>query len=253
MIIKRIEDFIKTYVKACVKEYPKEAHNFELKYEHTLRVRQHSLSLAGQMNLNDDQTNISEIIALLHDIGRFKQYRNFQSFADAETGSHASMSVQMIKEFDLLQGMSEETQNLIRLAIEYHNHYELKGNLSKDLHMYSSLIRDADKLDAFYIHTQDADSRKYNLKSLSDKVPYSEEVISDLLEEHQVDFSNFKYKHDRQLGILGLIFNLEYKASLYLVKEADYIEKLLSKIEEDEKIKQVKETCHAYLNRKLRH
>lgn len=252
-ILKRIERFTESYVSESVRDNPNGKDNFDLKFEHTDRVRNNSLLLSKRLSFDKSEIHISELIGLLHDIGRFKQYRLFKSFSDAETGSHATHSVQMIEEHDLLSGLSLEDIELIKLAIEYHNHYHVPKDVTGRLKKFSTLIRDADKLDAFFLETCKNDERQYNLEKLLDDRNYSDEVIDDLMNLRQVDFSNFKYKHDRTLGILGLIFNLEYKESLEILKENNYIDRIIDSIPSSDELEEVRKRTKAYVDKKISH
>lgn len=247
-----LEVFILKYVEESIDLNKKERVNFELKYEHTLRVRQNIAKLSLYMNFDDNSMLISEIIGLLHDIGRFKQYRLYKSFSDSNTKSHATLSVEMINEYKLLNDLKLEDQELIKMAIEYHNHILLPKSLEKRLYKFSTLIRDADKLDAFYLETLELESRKYNLGELSVEHNFSKKIIEDLRQERQVDFSNIKYKYDRILGILGLIFNLEYSETLKIVKENEYVEKLINKIPPDIELKEVKNICLNFIDKEIK-
>lgn len=58
--------------------------------------------------------------------------------------------------------------------------------------MFSRLIRDADKLDAFWLETNRDEIRKYDLGKLSDEREYSLEIIEGLINSRQADFRNTK-------------------------------------------------------------
>lgn len=249
--IQKIEQFIDDYVEESISENIEEKDNYQLKYEHTMRVRDNIVNLSNRLNFTQHEKSISEIIGLLHDIGRFKQYRFFNSFSDSITGSHATHSVEMIQEYQLLNGLTDDDAKLIELAIEYHNHFLVPEVAKGNLYRFSTLIRDADKLDAFYLETLEGEVRKYNLGDLSDEWNYSDEVIEDLMNLRQVDFSNFKYKYDRRLGILGLIFNLEYIESLQYVRDYKYIERLIDGIPISDKLQEIKSRCLNYIDRRI--
>ena len=74
--IKRIRDKMIDIVKAekafkeYLKEYDTESEKVALKVTHTYGVVKASEYLAKQLNLNEEDTNLSRLIALLHDIGK---------------------------------------------------------------------------------------------------------------------------------------------------------------------------------------
>jgi len=78
------------------------------------------------------------------------------------------------------------------------------------------------------------------------------EIIEDLMSSGQVDFKNIKYKFDRRLAILGLIFDLQFKQSFSIVHENNYVEKICSDIPKHEEIEKVKEHCERYIENEVR-
>jgi len=54
--------------------------NIDLKKDHTRRVCEEIINLGEQLGLNEDELRLAEIIALLHDIGRFEQYARYKTF-----------------------------------------------------------------------------------------------------------------------------------------------------------------------------
>lgn len=51
-----------------------------LKIEHTYKVVEACEYIAKDLKLNEEDINLAKLIGLLHDIGRFKQLKNFNSF-----------------------------------------------------------------------------------------------------------------------------------------------------------------------------
>ena len=51
-----------------------------LKYNHTYRTVDQSLNICKSLNLNEEDTNIAYLIALLHDFGRFEQVKKYNTF-----------------------------------------------------------------------------------------------------------------------------------------------------------------------------
>lgn len=184
--------------------------NCELKLEHTYRVKENILNLGTALKLNEEGLMLCEIIGLYHDVGRFKQYSEYGTFSDAVTGSHSELSVQVLIEKNVLSSLEENQREIIIKAIKYHNYFLVPEDESDEVKLYSRLIRDADKLDAFHVDTNKDEKRKYDLGSLSSERDFATEIVDDLMSSRQVDFKNIKYKFDRRLAILGLIFDLQF-------------------------------------------
>ena len=60
--------------------YDRENDKVRLKIVHTYGVAAQSTAIAERMRLSAEDGELAQIIALLHDIGRFEQLRQFDSF-----------------------------------------------------------------------------------------------------------------------------------------------------------------------------
>lgn len=230
---------------------PKILINYELKREHTFRVRDNILKIGKSLKLDENNLKLSEIIGLFHDIGRFKQYSDYGTFSDSITGSHGKMSVDVLIEHNVLKNLKEYEKDIVLKSIDYHNYFYVPENETKDIKFFSRLIRDADKLDAFYLETDKGENRKYDLGKLSCEKEYSEEVISDIMASRQVDFSNIKYKYDRKLGILGLIYDLFYNQSYEVFQAEEYLSKMFKELPQDDVMDKLYRHCKDYIEYKL--
>ena len=63
--------------------------------------------------------------ALLHDIGRFEQYRRYRTFADSRSENHASLGVKIIKQENLLQGCTAVAADTIIRTVGCHNRLDI--------------------------------------------------------------------------------------------------------------------------------
>src|SRR4030042_6102679 len=125
--------------------------NLNLKYEHTRRVCREMQFLTDELGLTKNQKVIAEAIALFHDIGRFKQFIKYGMYDDAKTVNHSLLGLEVLKEEKVLEDVDKDERELIEKAIEYHGIKQLPDNLNGDCLLLSKLIRDADKLDIFYV------------------------------------------------------------------------------------------------------
>ena len=56
--------------------------NIQLKIDHTYRVIDEIKELSKSLDLSKEDTNLAEVIALFHDVGRFEQYAKYRTFSD---------------------------------------------------------------------------------------------------------------------------------------------------------------------------
>ena len=69
----------------------------QLKINHTLRVVDLCERIAKSLNLTEEEIYISKIIGLLHDIGRFEQWKQYNTFRDQSSVDHADFGVEVLK------------------------------------------------------------------------------------------------------------------------------------------------------------
>lgn len=225
---------------------------FNVKKEHTLRVRDNIVEIARTLDLDSNAVGLCEIIALFHDLGRFKQYAKYGTFDEKITGSHAKLSIEVLQEENPIDRLNSHEKEIVLKAIEYHNYIDIPEEEPDEIKLYCRLIRDADKLDAFYNEINEYENRKNYLKKLSDEREYSQEIIEDLLNARTTDFKHIKYKYDRRLAILACMFGLYFSESVKVFHLKGYITKFFSDMPETPEIIKIRESCEDYIHGRLR-
>lgn len=135
-------------------------HNIELKKDHTGRVCKEIVNLGKQLGLDDDALRLAEIIALLHDIGRFEQYARYQTFLDGKSENHAELGLRILKKHEVLTQFDDTIRDVILRSIQYHNRASLPQEETEPCLFFTKLLCDADKLDIWnvlieYYHRND--------------------------------------------------------------------------------------------------
>lgn len=190
----------------------------KLKINHTYRVVDYCKEIAESLNLDEEKINLSKLIGLLHDIGRFEQVKRYHTFSDKDSIDHANLGVDILKENNYIRKFisSNEYDDILLKSIENHNKYTISQDLNDDELLFSKLIRDADKIDILYLYT----IKEVDLE-LDDK-PFSDNVYNTLLKKSDVARKDLKSKTDRLSISLGFIFDINYKKSFEIIKEKDF-------------------------------
>ena len=130
--------------------YDREDEKIKLKIIHTYGVVKSAREIGHRMHLNEEDQQLAELIALLHDIGRFQQLRLYNSFSP-DTMDHAAFGVQLLFEGEnpMIRRFIEDRSydELIRVAIARHSDFRLEGIQDERTLFHAKMIRDADKLD----------------------------------------------------------------------------------------------------------
>lgn len=187
--------------------------NISLKYHHSIRVMEKMLSLSQELSLNEEDTYLAKMIGLLHDIGRFYQITTYHTFSDrildhGDYGANLLIKENFIKNFKI----KEEDYPVVYVSIKYHNKYKIPRNLSPREELFLKMIRDADKMDIFYILSN-------NQNLTTDNSDISKNIISDFYKKKPINYQNIKNNNDRIILSLAMSYDLNYSYSCnYLIK-----------------------------------
>ncbi len=219
------DSFVKEYLQRSSDEDTRE--NLRLKAEHTLRVVENIERLTNALNLNQGAKRLALIIAFCHDLGRFPQYLRYRTFRDAESENHAILSIEVINNSGVLEGIPEREKEIILEAVKFHNAFKVPELPEENL-LLVNLIRDADKLDIWRVF-----SEYYQLPQelrspgpvlgLPDTEGVSEEVLKAIKEKRMAMLKDVKNQNDFRLLQLSWVFDLNFRESFKLLKEREYV------------------------------
>ena len=80
----------------------------KLKVRHTYGVVSLSEYIAKDLKLSDEDIELAKLIALLHDIARFEQAKEFGDYRDYKNVDHADLAVKILFEDNLIRSFIEE-------------------------------------------------------------------------------------------------------------------------------------------------
>lgn len=226
--------------------------NIEVKREHSYRVKDNMADLSYFLGFSEQQTCIAKVIGLLHDIGRFEQFKRYHTFYDKVSVDHADLGVAVLKELNVLDPWSDAAQNLILKAISWHNKKALPEDLSENETQYCKLIRDADKLDIWRVVTDyycqmDKETNNTLQLDLPDTPGYQQVNVAHIRDHKIVDLSDLKNLNDFKLLQVGWVFDLNYTASLALLEQRDYLTPLFDSLPNDQTIEALKQDVTQYV------
>lgn len=120
---------------------------FRLKAEHSCRVGAEARAVAAELGWPPDDQDLAEAAGLLHDVGRFEQFRRFGTFADARSMDHGELGGEVLAQTALLSAVPVPAAEAIRAVVVCHNRCQIPTDLAPALRALVQLIRDVDKLD----------------------------------------------------------------------------------------------------------
>jgi len=232
--------------------------NLKLKEQHSLRVCKEMLYLVKELGLEKEQRLLAETIALFHDVGRFKQFVRYKTYTDHKSIDHSLLGIKVLQETNVLDGLQRNEKQLIRKAIEYHGQKELPGRLDGDCLLFCQLIRDADKLDVYYVVARYCRQYRRNPAKFSlelefpDKPTYTPAVVEDILKGRRTSYSKLRVLNDMRLLQLGWVYDVNFAATLKRIKKRGFLQEIFGFLPETKEIEKVKETILSYVNLRIK-
>lgn len=210
-----------------VENYNPKDKKIEIKIEHIQRVSQISKTIAETLNLNEQDIKLAELIGLLHDIGRFEQVKRYHTFIDKDSINHGEYGVKILFENGLIREFidTDKYDEIIKLSILNHNRAKIEKGLTKKEELFSKIIRDADKLDIFYVLTIGDKKAIWESEDLSDDI-ISDEIYREFMEEKNINYNERKTSADILISHFAYIYDLNFKQSLDVIVKNGYLEKV---------------------------
>ena len=134
-----IENAKKELVKH-VNELPIHNPRIQMKLGHIIRVAENCKKLAIHLKLTQEQIQLAELIGLLHDIGRFEQYKIIDK-KQKEKFNHGEAGVEILKKDNYIRKyIKEDTfDDIIYTAVQEHNKYQISEGLSQEKELFCKM------------------------------------------------------------------------------------------------------------------
>jgi len=239
-----LKNWFTNYVHTFQYDEPEIQQNIDLKKDHTMRVCKEIIYIGKQLGLSDNELRLAEIIALLHDIGRFEQYARYKTFMDGKSENHAELGIKILEKFGVLESLDHMIRDIILRAIKYHNRPSLPREEKEPFLFYAKLIRDADKLDIWkvvtdYYYRKEPEKNGAIELDLPDTPVFSEEVYNDLINKKIVSIEHVRNLNDFKLLQVGWIFDINFKPTLDCIKKRQYLEMIRGVLPKSEEINSI--------------
>lgn len=221
----------KNFIKACESFVHEYAERFlsdpdetvvaavKMKLEHTDFVQLHSKELAFELGFDRHDVFLAELLGLLHDVGRFRQFQVYKTFVDAQSEDHALLGLKVIADNGLLDELTENERELVCFSIANHNKRAVETTNDERKMLFAKLIRDADKLDIFRVlspYLEPTDGRGVNPVFLDE---FTRGV--------QCDYSKIETLDDRKIVRLIWVYDINFSWTMKHVAERGYIDRII--------------------------
>ncbi|MBO7526749.1 MAG: HD domain-containing protein [Clostridia bacterium] len=176
--------------------------NILRKVIHSFLVAENSFFLACNLKLSKKECEFAYLVGLFHDIGRFEQWKQYQTYNDKISVDHGLLGSQII---DALQldgiDLCGESKQLLKDAVKYHTkNYE--GEDKKTI-LYSGIVRDADKFSNLSTIANGA------MPITQTEDGFTKEIVDDFKDLKPLFNYSPKTKLDRMLILTSMAYNIK--------------------------------------------
>jgi len=241
-ILNEMHKWMSDYMKSFYSEDAEVQQGILIKEKHTGYVTANCVELAKELNFSKHDCELSEIIGLFHDVGRFRQYSIYKTFNDADSEDHADLGIKVIGELDFFKKLDAADYEIVKFAIGQHNKKDIAPCNDDRKILFAKVIRDADKLDIYrvlepYLAQENADKMPNFIKNKGNLVAdVSPDFVENFVKGNQVDYRQIRTNGDRKIVRLMWIYNVNFAWTMKKIVERGYIDKIVQNLPQNEKI-----------------
>ena len=217
------------------------------KYYHSIRVMDISRIIAKYAGFNDNDAEIAAIVGLLHDYARFEQWTKYQTYSDLKSIDHGDLAVSMLFDNNEIEKYTKIRDNYDEIydAIKYHNKIAIPKGLTEHNNLLCKIIRDADKLDIFYLFSIN------KMLLPEDGQTISEQVKKDFFDGKLINRTDVSSKNDDVVLGLSMIFDLNFDYSFEYLIERNLLWRIYDNINDKERFQDYFEFVDDYIHERV--
>ena len=217
----------------------------ERKYYHSLRVMDLSILISRYLGLDNKDITLASIIGLLHDYARFEQWTKYKTYSDKDSIDHGDLAVKRLFENKEIVDYDLDINDYetVYTAIKYHNKIAIPYSLGNRSKLFCKIIRDADKLDIFYLRT--------NKSLVKEGGDISLKVEEDFFNEQSINKMDVMSYNVEIISVLAMIYDLNFDYSYEYLDKSQLIWKIYSVLEDKKRFEKYFDYIDKYIKRRM--
>ncbi len=232
-----LEVYLQQFIRRTEGQYDVEA-NLRMKYSHTLAVHALVRKLARGLHLDDQTTLQVRAAALLHDLGRFPQIVEHQTYEDVRSIDHAHVGVKILQQKRVIAHLGTQASEAIESAVRHHNQLALAPELGGQSRIVAEVLRDADKIDiiriAIEFHASEVEGRKRGwFSEMSFSPTYSHIAAAALLAGKPVPIAELSTVYDEFLLYMSWVNDFHFDFSVRYIAELGHLKYMVHALPDD--------------------
>lgn len=234
--MKQIHDWFENYVGSFISDGKLPVIS-EIKRVHSYKVENMARRIAVEMNWDNEGVLLGRAASLLHDVGRFSQFRDYGTLSDASSVDHGERGFVELKRFFPKTFADEEGYEAIKESVRWHNKKELPKGIYNAYVPLCKLVRDADKIDVFCLVQESIENGKVEelLPRHEISAPLSESVLKEIEENGYSSYKNVSSLADFLFLQITWLLDINYLASIRIIDELRTVEKIVEHLPLDKR------------------
>ncbi|MBN1675159.1 MAG: HD domain-containing protein [Kiritimatiellae bacterium] len=227
-----------------------------LKADHSRRVAGEARALSADLAWPAARRHAAEALGLLHDIGRFSQFTETNSFSDSSAVDHGERGWAVVSHARWLRGLRTAERHAILDGIRYHNRRVIPEDVPARSLPLLRMVRDADKLDIFRV-VLDAVERD-GFRDLSRMLPgvrprrlVSARLIREMETRRSCSLPAVRSLGDLLLMQLSWVYDLNYAPALRRVADRNILARILHRLDGDPRLQRLGRNARRYVTARL--
>lgn len=237
--------------------YDRSNGKIELKIVHTMAVADVMEKITGLCGFPKEICDLAGVCAVFHDIGRFEQVTQYDTFLDHLSRDHADLGCEVLEQEGFLDFLPEKKQKEVLTAIRNHNKFQIEEGLDDETLLLSRLIRDADKCDIFRVFACEdmVDTMSETYEQVAGET-VTDEVYDTIFRHETVLKTIRKTGLDIWIGFLAFFFDLYFDESIQILQEQKYYMQPFDRIEftlpeTRQRVQEIRDEVEAYIRSRL--
>ncbi len=228
----------------------------ELKVVHSNRVALDCRDIATELGWSSEDVFTAEALGLLHDVGRYSQYAEFETFVDHDSVNHGLHGYNILIKHEVLKQADPLDEAVILDGVKLHNTRNLPSAMPVDNIRFLKLIRDADKLDIIKVFRETIqDGRHADMPEIMLNIDLTGQPTRELIKEI-LETGSGTYRHVHSLADINLLrvawsYTINYLPSLKRLIERNHLNDTIQSLPDDEEITLIVSRVKAYIEKRL--
>jgi HD superfamily phosphodiesterase len=213
----------------------------EIKRVHSYEVEDVGRKLTAEMNWDNDSALLGTAASLLHDVGRFSQFRDYNTLYDSSSVDHGERGYEELRSYFPRELADKEGYEAIIEAVRWHNKKKLPEDIN-DLYLpFCKLVRAADKIDVFRLvqHSIEIGKVEELLPRQKITAALSEPFLKEVEENGYSSYKDVSSLSDFLLLQLTWLLDINYAASMKMISELGVIDKIVKRLPLNKRASQV--------------